>query len=119
MVGATVERAGFDERVTARGQHDLLAAVLRAAPALGGFTVAEAWAGLRPGTPDGRPFLGPSGLDGLWLATGHARNGILLAPVTGRLLARAIAGGSAEGLQPFSLSRLQTEPRVAARSTRV
>ncbi|MGR4064052.1 MAG: glycine oxidase ThiO [Vulcanimicrobiaceae bacterium] len=119
MVGATVERCGFDQRVTARGQRDLLAAVLRAAPSLGGFTVAETWAGLRPGTPDGRPFLGPSGLEGLWLATGHARNGILLAPVTGRLLASAIAGGSGEGLRPFSLSRLQTEPRGPARTTHV
>ncbi len=119
MVGATVERCGFDQRVTARGQRDLLAAVLRAAPSLGGFTVAETWAGLRPGTPDGRPFLGPSGLEGLWLATGHARNGILLAPVTGHLLASAIAGGSSEGLRPFSLSRLQTEPRGPARTTHV
>lgn len=117
MVGATVERTGFDERVTARGQHDLLAAVMRAAPSLGGFTVAETWAGLRPGTPDGRPFLGPSGLDGLWLATGHARNGILLAPVTGRLLGAAIAGEPDEALHPFLLERLRTEPALAARST--
>jgi len=117
MVGATVERTGFDESVTARGQHDLLAAVLRAAPALGGFPVAETWAGLRPGTPDGRPFLGPSGLDGLWLATGHARNGILLAPVTGRLLAEAVSGESSEALRPFLPARLQTEPALAARST--
>jgi glycine oxidase len=90
---------------------------MRAAPSLGGFTVAETWAGLRPGTPDGRPFLGPSGLDGLWLATGHARNGILLAPVTGRLLGAAIAGESLEALHPFLLARLRTEPALAARTT--
>ena len=109
IVGATVERVGFDERVTARGQHQLLDAVLAAAPALGGFAVTEAWSGLRPATQDGRPILGASGLDGLWLATGHYRNGILLAPVTGRLLADAIEGAPRSALAPFGLERTRME----------
>ena len=82
LVGATVEPAGFDERVTARGMHELLHAALSAAPSLRSFAVTESWAGLRPGTPDGLPFLGPTPIAGFFLACGHYRNGILLAPAT-------------------------------------
>jgi glycine oxidase len=116
LVGATEETAGFDERVTAQGTHDLLSATLAAAPSLGAFTVTEAWAGLRPGTPDGLPFLGPTPLMGLFLATGHYRNGILLAPATARALADAIEGKATE-LRPFSIERLHAEESAASRIT--
>jgi glycine oxidase len=106
LVGATVELAGFDERVTAEGVHQLLNAVLAAAPSLSDFSIVESWAGLRPGTPDGLPFLGPTPIEGLFLATGHYRNGILLAPVTARLIADAIETGATAPLEPFSIARL-------------
>ncbi|MDQ2679637.1 MAG: glycine oxidase ThiO [Candidatus Eremiobacteraeota bacterium] len=92
LIGATVEDVGFDTRVTSDGLRSLLNAALDAMPALGSFSVSETWAGVRPGTPDGRPFLGATPLVGYFLATGHYRNGILLAPITARYLADAIEG---------------------------
>ena len=103
LVGATSENAGFDARVTAGGLNALLQAAVTAAPALRDFTVSEAWAGLRPGTPDERPFLGPTSLSGYLLAAGHYRNGILLAPITARLIAQAVQSG--EPISEFSLQR--------------
>ncbi|HEX3369679.1 MAG TPA: glycine oxidase ThiO [Candidatus Cybelea sp.] len=119
LVGATVEAAGFDERPTAGGMHDLLRAALTAAPALASFSVTETWAGLRPGTPDGLPFLGATPLDGFFLATGHYRNGILLAPITARLIADAIEGSEPQALRPFSIERANAEESRAARTTSV
>jgi len=95
LVGATVEERGFDARVTAGGVHDLLDAALAVAPALAAFAVVETWAGLRPATADGRPYLGETALDGYVVATGHYRNGILLAPASAQLIASAIAAGGA------------------------
>jgi len=95
IVGATVEHVGFDTRVTAAGVSGLLDAALRIAPALGDLSIVETWAGLRPGTPDGLPYLGASSLEGYFLATGHLRNGVLLTPVTAEVLADVI-----EGLEP-------------------
>ena len=115
LVGATVEASGFDERTTAAGLHRLRHAALAAAPSLAGFTLTENWAGLRPGTPDDLPILGPTSLDGFFLATGHYRNGILLAPVTARLIADAVEGKSSTGLAPFSIARLGTEDARASR----
>ncbi len=117
LIGATVESAGFDERVTAHGVGELLDAALAAAPSLGDFTVTESWAGLRPGTPDGLPFLGPTPIDGLLLATGHYRNGILMAPATARLIADAVETGDPTALEPFALGRLGTEEASARRIT--
>jgi glycine oxidase len=119
LVGATVESAGFDERVTARGVHELLHAALSAAPSLGSFVVTETWAGLRPGTPDGLPFLGPTPIEGLFLACGHYRNGILLAPVTARTTADAVEGKPAPEILPFSLTRAGTDWPLVERTTRV
>jgi len=100
LVGATVEpEAGFDERVTAAATHALLHAALAAAPALGTFTVTETWAGLRPATPDGRPSIGPTMIDGLVHATGHYRNGILLAPITAELVASFVETGDVAPLR--------------------
>jgi glycine oxidase len=117
LIGATVEPSVFDERVTAGAVSELLASALAAAPSLGGFTPIESWAGLRPGTPDGLPFLGPTAIAGYYLATGHYRNGILLAPATARSIADAIEGGSAAALEPFSIARLGTEEPTAQRIT--
>jgi glycine oxidase len=117
LVGATVESTGFDARVTASGIHELLHAALAGAPPLADFAVTETWAGLRPGTPDGLPFLGLTPLHGFFLATGHYRNGILLAPATARRVAEAIETGGSAGLEPFLLARLGTEEAKTARMT--
>ncbi len=117
LIGATVEAAGFDQRVTGEGMHELLHAALGAAPSLGGFAVTEQWAGLRPGTPDELPVLGATPLEGLFLATGHYRNGILLAPATARLIADALETGDDAALTPFLLDRFDTEDARAKRIT--
>jgi glycine oxidase len=111
LVGATVEDRGFDARVTAAGLHDLLDAALAVAPALAGFAVVETWAGLRPGSVDGRPYLGATALEGYVVAAGHFRNGILLAPVTARLIADLVVGGRADALGPFAPARTAAGPR--------
>jgi glycine oxidase len=93
LVGSTMEHAGFDARVTSEGQAAILAGARRLLPALNGVT-RGAWAGLRPVTPDGLPLLGADPeLDGLWYATGHGRNGILLAALTGDVIADLISTG--------------------------
>jgi glycine oxidase len=118
LVGATSESAGFDTRVTAEGVRGLLAAALDGAPALGGFAVSESWAGLRPGTPDGRPFLGATAIEGFLLATGHYRNGILLAPATAKVIADALEGRGTDGIEPFLLGRFGTEELRSRRIVR-
>jgi glycine oxidase len=92
LVGATAEHAGFDVRVTAGGVRRLLDAALSAFPSLRELALCETWAGLRPGSPDGRPFLGATALGGYFVATGHYRNGILLAPATALFVADALEG---------------------------
>ncbi|MGH7463266.1 MAG: FAD-dependent oxidoreductase, partial [Longimicrobiales bacterium] len=93
LVGATVERVGFDPRTTAAGIQSLLAAATQLVPVLDRAEVIDMWTGIRPGTPDDLPVLGtdPS-IAGLFHATGHYRNGILLAPITGTLIADLIEG---------------------------
>jgi glycine oxidase len=90
LIGATVEYAGFQKAVTAAGINSLLDAALELSPELGDFSIVETWCGLRPDTVDHLPIIGESGVDNLLLATGHFRNGILLAPVTAELIAEAI-----------------------------
>ncbi len=92
IVGATVEERGFDLQVTAGGVHELLREAYRALPDVAELELVETLAGLRPGTPDNAPLIGPGALDGLVLATGHYRNGILLAPVTADAVAAMLAG---------------------------
>jgi glycine oxidase len=88
VAGATEERAGFDCRTTARGVESLLAAAARLVPALGDASFRHSWAGLRPETPDQLPAIGPiPGVEGVTIAAGHFRNGVLLSPGTGRLVA--------------------------------
>ena len=119
VVGATVEERGFDTSVTALALHELLRDAAELVPGLLELEVEELLAGLRPGTPDNAPVLGPSAaLPGLHWATGHHRNGILLAPVTGDLLAAALAGEDAPvapGVLPRPLHRGARMIRVNGR----
>jgi glycine oxidase len=94
IAGATVEEQGFDTRVTGGAVHELLREAYRLLPEVAEMELVEASAGLRPGTPDNLPLIGPGALDGLVLATGHYRNGILLAPLTGEGVAALLDGGS-------------------------
>jgi glycine oxidase len=86
LAGATVEYVGFDKRTTAGGLEKILSAAIELAPGLANARVEETWAGLRPDSPDHLPILGPTDLDGLLMATGHFRSGILLTPITARLI---------------------------------
>lgn len=115
LIGATVEEAGFRKDVTAEAIESLLAAARRLLPSLGAARFDGAWAGLRPGSPDGLPLLGAFGPRGLFLAAGHFRSGILLAPWTARLLADAVTG-AARVPPAFSASRFHdahAAPRLA------
>ncbi len=106
-VGATVDQAGFDARVTPDGLVWLTGLLRSLAPSFAGARVIEIWAGLRPGSPDGAPLLGRApGYAGLWVAAGHFRGGILWAPVTGELLAASIRAGRPDpALAPFDPAR--------------
>lgn len=110
LVGATEELEGFDARVTAEGLGSLLAAASELVPALARATFRDAWAGLRPGSPDGLPGIGTlEGFTGLSLAAGHFRNGILLAPLTGRLTSDIVLGKAAPAdLADFDPGRWNT-----------
>jgi glycine oxidase len=106
VVGATVEEQGFDTRVTAGAVHDLLLAAFELLPDVTELELVETVAGLRPGSPDNAPLLGPAGVDGLVVATGHYRNGILLAPVTAEAVAELLVGGRVPAaIAPFSPAR--------------
>ncbi len=86
IAGATVERVGFDKRTTAGGIQKIFSAAIELAPGLANARVEETWAGLRPDSPDHLPILGPTDVEGLLMATGHFRSGILLTPITARLV---------------------------------
>jgi glycine oxidase len=106
VVGATVEEKGWDTRVTAGAVRELLEDVTEVLPALGELELAETLARLRPGTPDNGPILGASALPGLLLATGHYRNGVLLAPLTADAVAAAAAGEPMPAVaEPFTGNR--------------
>lgn len=96
LIGATLEDAGFDKQMVPKTLERLHRAALTLAPRLQECPVVESWAGLRPGTRDGLPLLGAGGRKGYYIATGHYRDGILLAPVTARLMARLICGEDCE-----------------------
>jgi glycine oxidase len=86
LAGATVEYTGFEKDVTAGGIEKILAGAIELSPGLANARVEETWAGLRPDSPDHLPILGPTDIDGLLIATGHFRGGILLTPITARLV---------------------------------
>ena len=115
IAGSTLEDAGFEKHVTPAGVRKILDGVLELAPALANAQLVDAWAGLRPGTPDHLPILGPTDIRGLYIATGHYRNGILLAPGTAKLLSRWILGGKPElDTERFSPLRFSdAKPRSA------
>lgn len=110
LIGATVEDAGFDKSVTGNGLLFLLQTAAEISPKLGNLTVSEIWAGLRPASADSLPIIGEfPEKSGLYFATGHYRNGILLAPLTARLIAdKIIEGRDSPFLQIFNLSRFQS-----------
>ena len=92
IAGSTLEDAGFERHLTPAGIRHILDAALELVPGLAGAEIIETWTGLRPGTPDTLPIVGPTDVEGLFMATGHYRNGILLTPVTARLLREWILG---------------------------
>ncbi len=109
MVGATVEEAGFDKRTDVETIQRLHHTAIAIVPELRNAKILEDWAGLRPGTPDALPILGPTATPGYYVATGHFRDGILLAPITARVMADVIAGiDCSYNLAPFSPARFPT-----------
>jgi len=116
LVGATVEHVGFEKAVTPGGIGRLLTDAVHMVPALAGAHIVETWSGLRPDTPDHLPVLGPTDVEGLWFATGHFRNGILLAPATARALGEWIAEGKTKmAVEPFSAMRFANRAKSVAR----
>ena len=115
IVGATVEERGFDTTVTAGGVHELLREAYRLLPEIAELELAETTAGLRPGSPDNAPMIGESATEGLLVATGHFRNGVLQAPLTAECVA-ALLGGEPPpiDLTPFSPLRFAGERAEAA-----
>lgn len=113
VLGATVEERGFDTTVTAGATFELLREAIDLVPGVAELEVEEALAGLRPGTPDNAPVLGPGAREGLHWATGHYRHGVLLAPVTGAAVLAGITGEPPpEAARPFRAGRFAS--RVAA-----
>ena len=108
VIGSTLEEAGYDKRTDVDTIQRLHHAAIRMVPALSEARMLEAWAGLRPGTPDALPILGASTIPGYFVATGHFRDGILLAPITAHLMAQVITGTKPElDISPFSPARFQ------------
>jgi glycine oxidase len=106
LVGSTVELVGFREGATAGAMRDLLAAALRLVPSLHDARVSRTWAGFRPKSRDDVPLIGSVGIEGLVIATGHFRNGVLLAPITGEIVAELLTGGALPiDIAPFAPGR--------------
>ncbi|MGR8011060.1 glycine oxidase ThiO [Streptomyces hypolithicus] len=114
VVGATSEELGWDTTVTAGGVYELLRDAHELVPGITELPLTETRAGLRPGSPDNAPMLGPTTLPGLHLATGHYRNGVLLTPVTGDAMAAVLAGGELpDAVRPFTPLRFAAAPGPA------
>lgn len=110
LAGSTSEHAGFIKQVTASGVQTILSHALEIAPVLDSLPIIDSWAGLRPRAEDNLPVLGPCEINGLFYATGHYRNGILLAPITGQLIAEAIIGNVVSPLlSRFTSDRFELE----------
>jgi glycine oxidase len=108
LIGATVEEAGFDKRTDADTIQRMQRAAVALVPALRSARVLEAWAGLRPGTPDALPLLGATSTPGYFVAAGHYRDGILLSPVTAHVMAQIVTGKKPElDLTSFSPARFE------------
>lgn len=109
LAGSTTEHVGFDKRVTDEGTAAIRSMAFQIAPALQSAAIVDSWAGFRPHAPDDLPVLGPAGdVAGLFYATGHYRNGILLAPITAEIIADAVVEGkSPDWLEIFSPDRFR------------
>jgi glycine oxidase len=114
IIGSTMEEVGYDARTTPDAVDALRRAAAELVPAFAGGGVVEAWAGLRPMTPDQRPILGRDpDLAGLFYATGHGRNGILLGPLTAELVAAEMLGHeSPVDLGPYGIARFHHAPHT-------
>jgi glycine oxidase len=109
LIGSTMEFVGYRREVTAAAVRDLLTAAIELVPALGNAKLGETWSNFRPYTEDELPLLGATELPGLWLASGHYRNGILLAPITAAIVAALVRGKrSPVPLAPFAPARRAT-----------
>ena len=112
VAGSTLEPGALDKHATAAGLRKILTAATEMAPALADASVLETWAGLRPDSPDHLPIVGATDVEGLFIATGHYRNGMLLAPATAKYLAEWIVDGrTSKYLQPFSPLRFAAASR--------
>jgi glycine oxidase len=110
LIGSTVEFVGYRREVTASAVRDLLGAAIRLVPALANATLGATWSNFRPYTPDELPILGRTSIDGLFLATGHHRNGILLAPITAEITcALALGKRPPIDVTPFEMSRFERQ----------
>jgi len=106
LLGSTYELVGFAKRNTAAATAKILEAAIELCPEIAELPITACWAGLRPYTDDHWPILGPGPISGVFLATGHLRNGILLAPITARLIAQVVLQGSPSvDLEPFRYER--------------
>src|SRR5690606_24742083 len=105
VVGATQAEMGFDTTVTAGGMWQLLRDARELVPGITELTLVDVVAGLRPGTPDNLPIIGPATVPGLYLATGHHRGGVLLCPLTADLVADMLAGAPPDPASPCSPAR--------------
>jgi glycine oxidase len=109
VIGSTLEEAGFDKQIDVDGIEKLFHAAVELVPSLAQARQHEVWAGLRPGTPDGLPIMGKTSLPGYYVATGHYRDGILLAPITAQALSDLIEHGACRyDLTAFAPSRFET-----------
>jgi glycine oxidase len=109
VVGATSEERGFDRRLTAGAVMELLRDAWETAPGIYDLPILESWTGLRPAARDNAPVLGATPIDGLFLATGHYRNGVLLTPITARTMRDLLVDGvESELIRPFGVGRFQS-----------
>ena len=108
LIGSTLEEAGYDKRVDAEVINRMHRAAVALLDRLEHARLLEAWTGLRPGTPDDLPILGPTSMPGYFVAAGHFRDGILLAPVTAEVMAQVVTGSKpACDISPFSPARFR------------
>jgi glycine oxidase len=106
VIGASVEHAGFDKSVQETTIQTLLDRAASLWPPIRGTEIVETWAGLRPGSADGLPVIGTCGGENCWIASGHFRNGILLAPATARVMRELLSGREPSiSLAPFRCDR--------------
>jgi glycine oxidase len=120
VAGSTLEHVGFPKGTTSEGLRTIFEAAVELAPELADAEVVEQWSGLRPGSPDHLPIIGPTDIESLWMATGHYRNGVLLAPVTAKLIRDWMVEGktifAAEDFSPLRFSSTAPQTRAAMRS---